>query len=50
MFESGVNYYIRDGLKATASYRRAFSSDGNANVWTVGLTYRWVLPLAKGGN
>ena len=45
MFESGLNYYIRDGVKATASYGRAFSSDGNRNVWTVGLTYRWVMPL-----
>lgn len=50
MFESGLNYYIRDGLKATASYGRAFSTEGNSNVWTVGLTYRWVLPLSKGGN
>ena len=50
MFESGLNYYIHDGVKATASYGREFSSAGNANVWTVGLTYRWVLPIGRGGN
>jgi hypothetical protein len=49
MFENGVNYYIRDGLKATASYGREFSAAGNANVWTVGLAYRWLLPLGREG-
>jgi hypothetical protein len=49
IFEDGLNYYIRDGLKATASYGRQFSTAGNANVWTVGLAYRWVLPLGRGG-
>jgi hypothetical protein len=49
MFEGGLNYYIADGLKATTSYGREFSTAGNANVWTVGLAYRWVLPLGPGG-
>lgn len=49
MFEAGLNYYIRDGLKATASYGREFSTTGNANAWTVGMAYRWVLPLGSGG-
>lgn len=49
MFEAGINYYILDGFKATASYGREFSIAGNQNVWTVGLAYRWVLPLGRGG-
>lgn len=44
-FEFGVNYYFIDGLKAASSYGRQFSSDGNKNVWTLGLTYRFVLPV-----
>jgi len=49
MFEEGLNYYIAEGLKATASYGREFSTTGNQNVWTVGVAYRWVLPLGRGG-
>jgi hypothetical protein len=45
----GVNYFLRDGLKATASYGRQFSSDGNFNLWTVGIAYRFVLPLGRVG-
>ena len=47
--EFGMNYFICDGFRATASYGREFSSAGNQNVWTAGLTYRWVLPLGRGG-
>ncbi len=43
----GMNYYFLDGLKATASYGREFSSDGNANLWTVGLAYRFLVPLGR---
>jgi len=43
--EAGINYYLYDGLKAVASYGRQFSSAGNANLWTVGVVYRFVLPL-----
>jgi hypothetical protein len=45
----GVNYYLRDGLKAVASYGRQFSSDGNLNVWTVGIAYRFAFPLGRVG-
>lgn len=45
MFELGLNYYFIDGFKGEGSYGRQFSSQGNANVWTVGLTYRFVIPL-----
>jgi hypothetical protein len=47
--EIGLNYYFMDGLRATASYGRQLSSAGNANVWTVGMTYRFAFPLGRGG-
>lgn len=49
-FESGLNYYFIDGLKATGSYGRQFSIAGNKNVWTLGLTYRFVFPMGHPGN
>ena len=45
----GLNYYLHDGLKAAASYGRQFSSDGNLNLWTVGLAYRFAFPLGRLG-
>jgi hypothetical protein len=47
-FEFGVNYYFRDGLRAVSSYGRQFSESGNMNIWTVGLTYRFAIPLGHG--
>jgi hypothetical protein len=47
--EFGLNYYLHDGLKAVASYGRQFSSDGNLNLWTVGLAYRFAVPLGRAG-
>lgn len=44
-FEFGANYYFTDGFKATANYGRQFSSAGNLNIWTLGLTYRFVVPM-----
>jgi hypothetical protein len=49
MFECGLNYYFIDGLKGTGSYGRQFSTDGNKNIWTIGLTYRFVVPLGRAG-
>jgi hypothetical protein len=46
-FEFGLNYYFIDGLKGLGSYGREFSSGGNANIWTLGLTYRFVVPLGN---
>jgi hypothetical protein len=43
----GGNYYFRDGLKATASYGREFSSAGNFNRWTMGTAYRFAFPLGR---
>ena len=43
--EFGANYYLTDGWKALASYGRTFTSAGDSNIWTVGMTYRFVIPL-----
>lgn len=43
--EFGVNYYLNDGWKALASYGRTFTPALDSNIWTVGMTYRFVLPL-----
>jgi hypothetical protein len=48
-FEAGLNYYFMDGLKASGNYGRQFSSLGNLNVWSMGLTYRFVVPLGHAG-
>jgi hypothetical protein len=45
----GLNYYLRDGLKADASYSRRFNSDGNVNLWSVGIAYRFAFPLGRVG-
>ena len=45
--EFGLNYFLHDGLKAVASYGRQFSSDGNFNLWTVGIAYRFLVPLGR---
>jgi hypothetical protein len=45
MGELGVNYFLRDGLKAIASYGRGFSPAGNFNQWSYGIAYRFLIPL-----
>jgi hypothetical protein len=45
----GVNYFLRDGLKGVASYGRQFSSAGNANQWSFGIAYRFLIPLGRVG-
>ena len=45
----GVNYFFRDGMKGIVSYGRQFSSAGNANQWSFGLAWRFLLPLGHAG-
>src|SRR5580704_9812687 len=45
--EFGLNYYLHDGLKAVSSYGRQFSSNGNFNLWTFGIAYRFMVPLGR---
>jgi hypothetical protein len=46
--EVGVNYFLKDGLKVVGSYGRQLSSAGNFNQWTVGIAYRFLIPLGRG--
>ena len=41
----GWNYYFTDALKIGASYGRSFSSERDHNLWTIGIAYRWMIPL-----
>jgi hypothetical protein len=43
----GINYFLRDGLKGIFSYGRQFSSAGNANQWSFGFAYRFLVPLGR---
>jgi hypothetical protein len=45
----GVNYFLRDGLKGIFSYGRQFSTAGNANQWSFGIAYRFMVPLGRVG-
>lgn len=45
----GINYFLRDGLKAIASYGRGFSPAGNYNQWSYGIAYRFLIPLGPTG-
>ncbi len=47
--EFGLNYYLHDGLKVVSSYGRQFSSAGNLNLWTLGIAYRFLIPLGRVG-
>ena len=47
--EFGLNYYLQDGLKLVGSYGRQFSSAGNLNLWSVGIAYRFLIPLGRSG-
>jgi hypothetical protein len=46
--EIGANYYLSDGWKTLASYGRNFTARGDSNIWTLGMTYRFVMPLGHG--
>ena len=49
VFEFGMNYYFVDGLKLASNYGRRFSGAGNGNIWTMALTYRFLIPLGPTG-
>jgi hypothetical protein len=47
-FDLGLNYYLSENMRFISSYGRTFSSQGNANVWNIGATYRFMFPLWPG--
>jgi len=49
LFEFGLNYYFRDDFRFVSSYGRQFAPQGGTmNIWNVGLTYRFVVPVGHG--
>ncbi len=44
----GLNYFLPHNLRVNASYGRQFSALGNANIWNVQVTYRFLFPLIPG--
>jgi hypothetical protein len=47
-FDVGLNYYLPHEVRLNGSYGRAFSSEGNFNVWNFGITYRFLFPAWPG--
>ena len=45
----GIDYYLPHMIRFNADYGRQFSSLGNANIWDIGITYRFMFPLWPGG-
>jgi hypothetical protein len=35
-------------VRLNTSYSRKFSSTGNANIWDISLTYRFLFPMWRG--
>jgi hypothetical protein len=49
VFEFGLNYYFRDNLRFVSSYERQFAPQaGNMNIWNIGMTYRFAIPVGHG--
>jgi hypothetical protein len=46
----GLNYFLPHNLRLSASYGRQFSSLGNANIWNLQVTYRFLFPLIPGAS
>lgn len=47
--DGGLNYYLTSDVRASASYGRQFIVNKDSNLWTVGMTYRFVMPMWPGG-
>lgn len=45
----GLNYYLRYDLRASAGYSRQFILNRDSNLWVVGMTYRFIMPLGPKG-
>ncbi|MGE0405486.1 MAG: hypothetical protein AB7O65_04230 [Candidatus Korobacteraceae bacterium] len=47
--EFGVNYYLPQEVRLSASYGRRFNAVRDINIWNFAVTYRFLLPIAGGG-
>jgi hypothetical protein len=45
----GLNYYLNHEVRLNASYSRQFTAHGDANIWQLGVTYRFLYPIWPGG-
>jgi hypothetical protein len=49
--DGGLNYYLRSDVRASACYGRQLVLGKNANLWVVGITYRFIMPAwPQGGS
>lgn len=44
----GFDYFLPHQVRIAGSYSRQFSSQGDANIWDIGITYRFMFPLWPG--
>lgn len=45
----GLNYYLGRDVRGSASYGRQFVLNKDANIWTLAVTYRFIMPLGPAG-
>src|SRR5258707_2790626 len=45
----GMNYYLRSDVRASACYGRQLVLGRHAHLWTVGMTYRFIMPMLPQG-
>jgi len=45
----GLNYYLGRDVRGSASYGRQFVFNKDTNIWILGLTYRFIMPLGPAG-
>jgi|SRR5579864_93731 len=45
----GLNYYLGRDVRGSASYGRQFAFNKDANLWILGITYRFIMPLGPTG-
>lgn len=44
----GLDYHLPHEVRVNTSYSRKFSANGNANIWNMSLTYRFLFPVWRG--
>lgn len=47
-FMAGWNYYFNDAVKFSFAYGRSFTAERDNNIFTLGIAYRFLIPLAGG--
>jgi len=45
---AGWNYWLHQNVRASVAYTRESSAGERENMWSAGLTYRFLIPTAKG--